>query len=88
MAGMGLPLSYQAQSNPAMSAREVENEMRIDLFMRTFDEAERGCGLRFAEGVTMEDRAQAIVRAAKGVNLEPRLYQFAWLVQKISKNRR
>lgn len=47
-----------------------------------FAVAEKACGLKFDEGVSIWERADAIVKAACAAKLDPELYRIMWFVRK------
>jgi hypothetical protein len=64
----------------------VTDDVRADALIAAFDRAEEACGLRFDESVSLAKRADAIIRAAKEADLDPKLYQLVWGVRKWAKS--
>jgi hypothetical protein len=64
------------------SCDRILMERRLDLFCEAFAKAERACGLRFNDSVSIREHAEAIVKAAKTSKLHPNLYELAWFVRK------
>ena len=66
-------------------AHEADDASRRETRLcAAFAVAEKACGLKFDEGVSIRERADAIVKAAQGAKLDHELYRIAWFVRKTS----
>jgi hypothetical protein len=66
-------------------ARGIEPDdvsLREHRLCAAFAVAEKACGLKFDEGVSIRERADAIVKAARAAKLDPELYRVMWFVRK------
>jgi hypothetical protein len=63
-------------------APDPDFETRADALISVFAKAEKACGLRLDESLSVPQRAEAIVRSAKKANLDPGQYQLFWMIRK------
>ena len=82
LTGLGRP----AHDEPS-SPEAILMEHRVDMFCRKFAAAERDCGIKFADGDSIPDCADQIVKAAKGARLNPEIYSLAWTIRKWANER-
>lgn len=66
-----------------LSLPEVTDAMRGRALMSCLAEAERACHIPTDETVPLAERAEAIIEAAMGAGLEPRLFELAWMVRRL-----
>ncbi len=77
LSGFGRP-APDASSSPEMRLMEH----RAARLCASFAEAARACGLKFDDGASINDCADAILKTAKRAKLDPRLYALVWFVKK------
>jgi hypothetical protein len=59
---------------------DADRAIREDVLMGAFATADQVCKVR--RRGSLADHCKAILRAAKGASLEPRLYRLVWMVAK------
>jgi hypothetical protein len=79
-------LSSFIQDQDRAHAEEIDLDSLADRLVTAFKEAERVCQLSFRGPVSIPQRAEAIVRAAKKANLNSRLYELAWTIRKFARS--
>jgi hypothetical protein len=77
LSGFGRPAPDEPSSPEARLM-----ERRLDLLLGVFARASTACGIKFAEGASIPDCADQIIRAAKGAKLDARLYEIMWKIRK------
>jgi hypothetical protein len=78
-------MAVKTAPSSAVLARANETDdasRREQRLCAAFAVAEKACELKFDEGVSIWERADAIVRGAKEAKLDPELYAIAWFVRK------
>jgi truncated hemoglobin YjbI len=64
---------------------EIHEEARVEAFMDMFGQAMRATGVDREAQMSMKQRAELILRRARSVSLEKRLYELAWFVRKTAR---
>jgi hypothetical protein len=75
-------MSDEASGGYALTPPEISDELREHALVLAFEKAAEACNVQRAESKSLAAHCKAILRAAKGANLEPHLYQIVYMVGK------